>query len=698
MGNNSDKDREDFEHAMNDMFNRASRMLDEALGNMMNNSGGHHNNNQKPRQETPALDKFSRDLTKAAAENKLDPVVGRTDEIRRMTEILGRRKKNNPVLIGEAGVGKSAIIEGLAQMIASGKCTPSLRGKRILALDLTAMVAGTKYRGDFEERIKAIIDELDSANDIIIFIDEIHTMMGAGSASGSMDAANILKPALARGGIQCIGATTMDEYRKSIEKDRALERRFQKIIVQPTTKEDTLTILHNLAPRYQHHHRVRFTEEALEACVNLTERYVNDRVFPDKAIDAMDEVGAHVRLRCAVVSPAMRRLEHNLHSVIEDKRAAVTEQNYELAAVLRDRQHKLQQRLDKMRLGEGMDDSDLTPVTETDVQEVVARMTGVPAAQISESETVRLKNLSTLLKRSVIGQDSAIDTVVRAIQRNSIGLSRPNHPIGVFMFLGPTGVGKTYLAQQLAKEVFGSEDALIRVDMSEYNESFNTSRLVGAPPGYVGFDEGGQLTERVRRRPYSVVLLDEIEKAHQNVFNLLLQVLDEGRMTDGNGRFIDFRNTIIILTSNTGSRQLKDFSHGVGFGANSSIACQEHAHSIIKKALNKQFAPEFLNRLDEIITFEQLSLDSIKQIIDIETKYLFARIKELGYKLSISPKAKEQIAAAGYDIQFGARPLKRAIQKYVEDNITQQILDGTVKPGDTIKIKKTKDQSNDQQS
>lgn len=690
--NNSDKDREEFEHAMNDMFNRASRMLDEALGNAISNRGPR---NPKKKSNTPNLDKFSKDLTMAAAEHTLDPVVGRTEEIRRLTEILGRRKKNNPVLIGEAGVGKSAIIEGLAQLIADGKCTPSLRGKRILALDLTAMVAGTKYRGDFEERIKAVIDELEAANDVIIFIDEIHTMMGAGSASGTMDAANILKPALARGVIQCIGATTMDEYRKSIEKDRALERRFQKIIVEPTSHEDTLTILHNVCSRYEKHHHVRFSEEALAACVNLTERYINDRVFPDKAIDAMDEVGSHVHLRTAVVSPAMRRLELTLRSVIEDKRAAVAEQNFELAAVLRDRQTKLQERLDNLRLG-NEDTDDFVPVSEADVQEVVSRMSGVPVKRLSESETERLRHLGDKLKSHVIGQDKAIDTVVRAIQRNSIGLSRQNHPIGVFMFLGPTGVGKTYLAQQLAKEVFGSEDALIRVDMSEYNESFNTSRLVGAPPGYVGFDEGGQLTERVRRHPYSVVLLDEIEKAHQNVFNILLQVLDEGRMTDGNGRFIDFRNTIIILTSNTGSRQLKEFSHGIGFGANDSLANQEHAHSIIRKALNKQFAPEFLNRLDEIITFDQLSLDSIKRIIDIETKYLFARVKELGYKLSISPKAKEQIAAAGYDIQFGARPLKRAIQKYVEDNITQQILDGTVNPGDTIKIKKTKDQDNDQ--
>lgn len=693
--NNSDNGREEFEHAMNDMFNRASRMLDEALGNAISNRGPRH---PKKQSNTPNLDKFSKDLTLAAAEHKLDPVVGRTDEIRRLTEILGRRKKNNPVLIGEAGVGKSAIIEGLAQQIADGRCTPSLRGKRILALDLTAMVAGTKYRGDFEERIKAVIDELESANDVIIFIDEIHTMMGAGSASGTMDAANILKPALARGVIQCIGATTMDEYRKSIEKDRALERRFQKIIVNPTSREDTLIILHNICSHYEKHHHVRFSEEALAACVNLTERYINDRSFPDKAIDAMDEVGAHVHLRSAVVSPAMRRLELSLRSIIEDKRAAVAEQDFELAAILRDRQAKLQERLDNMRHGDDYSDEDFVLVNETDVQEVVSRMSGVPVKKLSESETVRLRHLSEELKSHVIGQDNAIDTVVRAIQRNSIGLSRPNHPIGVFMFLGPTGVGKTYLAQQLAKEVFGSEDALIRIDMSEYNESFNTSRLVGAPPGYVGFDEGGQLTERVRRHPYSVVLLDEIEKAHQNVFNILLQVLDEGRMTDGNGRFIDFRNTIIILTSNTGSRQLKDFSHGVGFSSNTSVSDQEHARSIIRKALNKQFAPEFLNRLDEIITFEQLSLDSIKRIIDIETKYLYARVKELGYKLSISPKAKEQIAAAGYDIQFGARPLKRAIQKYVEDNITQQIIDGTVNPGDTIKIKKTKGQENDQQS
>lgn len=673
-----------LEHAMNEMFNRASRMLDNAL------SSGMHMKTQQRKDNggnTPNLDKFSSDLTRAANEHRLDPVVGRSDEIRRLTEILGRRKKNNPVLIGDPGVGKSAIVEGLAQQIADGTSSPVLHGKRILALDLTAMVAGTKYRGDFEERIKGVIDELEQNHDIIIFIDEIHTIIGAGSASGTMDAANILKPALARGHIQCIGATTMDEYRKSIEKDGALERRFQKIIVNPTSAEETLVILQNIKERYQRHHHVIYSDEAISACVAQTGRYITDRVFPDKAIDAMDEVGSRVHLRSAVISPRMKRLERELKDVQEKKRTAVMSQNFEMAAALRDVQQSLERKIERLQTNPDADDSSYVPVSEADVNEVVSLMSGVPVQRVSESDNTRLSKLAGKLMDSVIGQDNAVQVVVRAIQRNSIGIRNPNHPIGVFMFLGPTGVGKTYLAQQLAKEVFGSADALIRVDMSEYNESFNTSRLVGAPPGYVGYDEGGQLTERVRRHPYSVVLLDEIEKAHPNVFNILLQVLDEGRLTDGNGRLIDFRNTIIIMTSNTGSRQLKEFSHGVGFNSGSAAASGEHARSIIQKALRKQFAPEFLNRLDEIITFDQLSLDSIKRIIDIETRQLHARVKSLGYKLVITAKAKEKIADEGYDVQFGARPLKRAIQKIVEDEVCQQILNGSLAPGDTIRIK-----------
>lgn len=680
-----------------EMLDEATRMFNHAFGGNVpprRTDSLNTRNNSK----TPFLDQFSTDLTAAAKENRLDPVVGRSNEIIRLTEILCRRKKNNPVLIGDPGVGKSAIVEGLAQQIVDGTSSPVLRGKRLLALDLTGIVAGTQYRGDFEKRMKGIITELEQCPDVIVFIDEIHTMMGAGSASGTMDAANILKPALARGVIQCIGATTLDEYRKSIEKDGALERRFQKIIVNPTSSADTLVILENIKERYQQHHHVAYTDEALSACVALTERYITDRVFPDKAIDALDEVGSRVHLRSATISPAMKRIEKELREIAGMKRQAVVRQNFEMAATLRDREKNLQQRLEKLR--NNGDDTEFPSVTEADVNEVVSMISGIPVQRVSESETVRLRKLDQKLKANVIGQDHVIDTVVRAIQRNRIGLRSPNHPIGAFMFLGPTGVGKTYLAQQIAREVFGSSDALIRVDMSEYNESFNTSRLVGAPPGYVGYDEGGQLTERVRRHPYCVVLLDEIEKAHQNVYNLLLQVLDEGRLTDGNGRVVDFRNTIIIMTSNTGTRQLKDFSRGVGFGAHGitydkngvivNEEDQQYARDIIRKALSKQFAPEFLNRLDEIITFDQLSLPSIKSIIDIEMKDLYKRVRELGFKLRMSEKAKEFIATKGYDIQFGARPLKRAIQQHVEDAVCQLILNSELAPGDTISVKMPK--------
>ena len=645
--------------------------------------------------KTPVLDNFSTDLTLAASEGKLDPVVGREKEIMRVVEILCRRKKNNPILIGEPGVGKSAIVEGLAQLIAQKKTSPVLFNKRVVNLDMTSIVAGTKYRGQFEERIKALLKELEMNPNIIVFIDEIHTMIGAGSTPGSMDAANIMKPALARGAIQCIGATTLDEYRNSIEKDGALERRFQKVIVNPTDKDETLQILQNIKGRYEDHHHVTYTDEALKACVKLTDRYITDRFFPDKAIDAMDEVGSRVHLQNADVPPAITDKEKEIEEMKEKKQAAVRAQNFELAAGYRDKQTELEKEL--AQLQEDWQKGDLAnrqEITDLEVAEVVSIMTGVPVQRMAEAEGERLKNMSNVLKANVIAQDSAIEKMVKAIQRNRVGLKDPNHPIGAFMFLGPTGVGKTYLAKKLAEEMFGSSDALIRIDMSEYTESFNTSRLIGAPPGYVGYEEGGQLTEQVRRRPYSIVLLDEIEKAHGNVFNMLLQVLDEGRLTDGNGRLVDFRNTVIIMTSNAGTRQLKEFSRGVGFNAagTSGIAHnekdKEYARSIIQKSLSKQFSPEFLNRLDEIITFDQLDLEAIKKIIDIELKHLYKRIEELGYHVNLSDEAKEFVATKGYDVQFGARPLKRAIQTYIEDGLCEKILSGELKEGNTISIEK----------
>ena len=628
---------------------------------------------KKASSKTPVLDTFGTDLTQAAAEGKLDPCVGREKEIQRIIEILGRRKKNNPILIGEPGVGKSAIVEGLAQLIEKHHTSPMLFGKRIYTLDMTGVVAGTKYRGQFEERLKALMKELEANPDVIVFIDEIHTIIGAGSTPGSMDAANIMKPALARGTIQCIGATTLDEYRNSIEKDGALERRFQKVQVEPTTNEETLQILHNIKDRYEHHHHVTYTDEALAACVKLTDRYVTDRFMPDKAIDALDETGSRVQK--------------------EKKQLAVRNQNFELAAGYRDRQTVLETELkllnERWTSGEG---EERQVVSAEQVAEVVSMMTGVPAQRMAEQEGIRLKGMAQELKNTVIAQDAAIDKMVKAIQRNRVGLKDPNHPIGVFMFLGPTGVGKTYLAKKLAEFMFGNKDALIRIDMSEYTESFNTSRLIGAPPGYVGYEEGGQLTERVRRHPYSIVLLDEIEKAHGNVFNLLLQVLDEGRLTDGNGRFVDFRNTVIIMTSNAGTRQLKDFGRGVGFSAGNSSALalnekdKQHARDIVQKALSKQFSPEFLNRLDEIITFDQLDLEAIKRIIDVELKGLYNRIEQIGYHIDLSDEAKEFVATKGYDVQFGARPLKRAIQNYIEDGISDMIVNGNLEPGATIHI------------
>ena len=662
------------------------------------NGGGTATQTRKPAGKTPVLDNFSTDLTKAASEGKLDPVVGREHEMQRVIEILCRRKKNNPILIGEPGVGKRAIVEGLAQLIVKRHTSPILFNKRLVSLDLTSVVAGTKYRGQFEERIKALIKELEESPDIIVFIDEVHTIIGAGSTPGSMDAANILKPALARGTIQCIGATTLDEYRNSIEKDGALERRFQKVMVEPTNREETLQILENIKDRYEQHHHVNYTDDAIASCVKLTERYVTDRAFPDKAIDAMDEVGARVHLQHAQIPPEIVAKEKEIEELKTKKRNAVQNQNYELAASYRDQQSQLQEELRQLNeaWSNGTNEARET-VTEKEVADVVSMMTGVPVQRMAEAEGARLRMMGDELKKAVIAQDAAIEKMVKAIQRNRVGLKDPNHPIGVFMFLGPTGVGKTYLAKKLAEYMFGSADDLIRIDMSEYTESFNVSRLVGAPPGYVGYEEGGQLTEKVRRHPYSIVLLDEIEKAHGNVFNLLLQVLDEGRLTDGNGRLIDFRNTVIIMTSNAGTRQLKEFGRGVGFNSTGTLGLsinesdKEHARSIIQKSLSKQFAPEFLNRLDEIITFDQLDMEAIQKILDIELRGRVSRVENMGYHIEISDAAKEFVATKGYDVQFGARPLKRAIQNYIEDGLCERILGGEVKSGDTINIGKNPD-------
>ncbi len=670
----------------------------ETAGNQPKSSNGGSSRQtatqQKVESKTPVLDHFSTDLTQAAVEGKLDPVIGREREIQRVVEILGRRKKNNPILIGEPGVGKSAIVEGLAQMIAQHKTSPMFFNKRLVSLDLTAIVAGTKYRGQFEERIRSLLTEIENDPNIIVFIDEIHTLIGAGSTPGSMDAANIMKPALARGTIQCIGATTLDEYRNSIEKDGALERRFQKVLVEPTTREETIQILKNIKDRYEQHHHVNYTDEAILSCVKLTERYITDRAFPDKAIDAMDEAGSKIHLSTAQIPPAILEKEQELATVLDKKKSAVHNQNFELAASYRDKQTELEATLAMLRddWTKGSNETRQTVDSEI-IANVVSMMSGVPVQKMAEEEGIRLKGMAQELKNAVIAQDAAIDKMVKAIQRNRVGLKDPNHPIGVFMFLGPTGVGKTYLAKKLAQFMFGSSDSLIRIDMSEYTESFNVSRLIGAPPGYVGYEEGGQLTERVRRHPYSIVLLDEIEKAHGNVFNLLLQVLDEGRLTDGNGRFVDFRNTVIIMTSNAGTRQLKDFGRGVGFnagslGLNMNDKDKEHARSIVQKALSKQFSPEFLNRLDEIITFDQLDLTAIKKIIDIELNGLWKRISDMGYTVELSDDAKQFVAEHGYDVQFGARPLKRAIQNYIEDGIAEMIVNEDLKQGAVIKITK----------
>lgn len=647
---------------------------------------------------TPVLDRFSTDLTLAAANGKLDKVVGRESEIQRVVEILSRRKKNNPILIGEPGVGKSAIVEGLAQLIAQKHISPIFFDKRIVSINMTSIVAGTKYRGQFEERIQTLLKEIENNPNIIVFIDEIHTIIGAGSAPGSMDAANIMKPALARGKFQCIGATTLDEYRKSIEKDGALERRFQKVTINPTTDDETITILNNIKERYEAFHHVRYSDEAIRACVNLTKRYVNERFFPDKAIDALDEAGAKVHLRNANVPSSITDKEKEIEEAKNKKDEAVNNQNYELAAAFRDRQTQLEDEL-RVLNNEWMskDNTERGVVEEEDIADVVSIMSGVPVQRIAESETSKLRNMPSVLKNLVVGQDEAVDKVVKSIQRNRIGLKNPSKPIGVFMFLGPTGVGKTYLTKQLAQCMFGSEKALIRVDMSEYSEKFNTSRLIGAPPGYVGYEEGGQLTEKVRRTPYSIVLLDEIEKAHPSVFNLLLQVFDEGRLTDGNGRLVDFRNTIIIMTSNTGTRQLKDFGHGIGFNASGITADnvddkgKEYARSIIQKSLGKQFSPEFLNRLDEIIMFDQLDKAALAKIVDIELEKTIKRIGEMGYTVQIADEVKQFVASKGYDVQYGARPLNRAIQTYIEDGICEQLLNDDIHPGVTIRVDKTKD-------
>jgi ATP-dependent Clp protease ATP-binding subunit ClpC len=640
--------------------------------------------NGRSSSDTPMLNKYGHDLTIAAQGNRLDPVVGREVEIERVAQILSRRKKNNPVLIGEPGVGKSAIVEGLAIRIVQKKVSRILFNKRVISLDLASVVAGTKYRGEFEERIKAILNELAKTPNVILFIDEIHTIVGAGNAQGSMDAANILKPALARGEIQCIGATTLDEYRTNIEKDGALERRFQKVMVEPTSSEETLTILNNIKSKYEEHHNVTYTDAALQACVKLTERYISDRNFPDKAIDALDEAGSRVHITNVDVPEEIENLEREIEQINNEKRAAAEAHNFHLATTLRNRAQQLSENLDdaKRRWEENLANNRVL-VDEDKVAEVVAMMTGVPVQRIAQAEGKRLLEMGPTIQGSVIGQDEAVKKVVKAIQRNRLGLKDPNKPIGVFMFLGPTGVGKTYLAKKLAEYLFDSAETLIRIDMSEYMEKFTVSRLVGAPPGYVGYEEGGQLTERVRRHPYSVILLDEIEKAHPDVFNLLLQVMDEGRLTDSLGRRIDFKNTIIIMTSNIGTRQLKDFGSGVGF-ATPSTTDKEYSHGVLQKALNKAFSPEFLNRIDDIIMFDQLDRNAIYRIIDLELKGFYHRLSELGYTLTLSDEAKNFIASKGYDSQFGARPLKRAIQKYLEDELADLILNANLLPGNEV--------------
>lgn len=637
--------------------------------------------------DTPVLDNFSIDMTAAAAEGKLDPVIGRDKEIERLAQILSRRKKNNPILIGEPGVGKSAIVEGLAMRIVRRQVSRMLYDKRVVSLDMGAVVAGTKYRGQFEERIRSILNELRNNPDIILFIDEIHNIVGAGNAAGSMDAANLLKPALARGDIKCIGATTLNEYRNSIEKDGALERRFQKVLVEQTTVDETIQILSNIRERYEEHHNVTYTDEALSACAKLAERYITDRSFPDKAIDVMDEVGSRAHLSNIKISPEIEEKELQLSDITAQKEAAVKAQHFEEAADLRDVEKRIQDELNKLKNEwEEAQKEDRIVINEEQVAEVVSMMSGIPVQRIAQAEGIRLKGMKAELNKCVIAQQSAIDKLVRAIQRNRVGLKDPNHPIGTFMFLGPTGVGKTLLAKELARYMFGTTDALIRIDMSEYMEKFTVSRLIGAPPGYVGYEEGGQLTERVRRRPYSIVLLDEIEKAHPDVFNILLQVTDEGRLTDSYGRMVDFRNTIIIMTSNVGSRQLKDFGRGVGFSTQSQISDKELSRSVIQKALNKTFSPEFINRIDEIVTFDPLDQEAIGQIVDIEVGRLIDRMAAIGTKVVVDENARTFLASKGYDPQFGARPLKRAVQNYLEDALSELLIEDTPAPDAVINV------------
>ena len=637
---------------------------------------------------TPVLDSFGRDLTKAAEEGRLDPIVGRETELERIAQVLSRRKKNNPILIGEPGVGKSAIVEGLAQRIIEHKVSRTLYNKRIVVLDLGSVVAGTKYRGQFEERMKSILNELEKNPEIILFIDEIHTIIGAGNANGSLDASNMFKPALARGELQCIGATTLDEYRQYIEKDGALERRFQKILVEPTTPEETVQILNNIKGRYEDHHLVKYSDDAIEACVKLTNRYISDRHLPDKAIDALDEAGARVHIGNIHVPTEIIEMEKQVEEIRKEKKQAIKEQRFEDAGKYRDEEKTLVEKLEKAKKDWDNDtNSHRETVTEQNVAEVVAMMTGVPVQRIAQNEGDRLMSMESELAGTVIGQDEAIKNVVKAIRRNRAGLKDPNRPIGSFIFLGPTGVGKTYLAKVLAKYLFDSEDALIRIDMSEYMEKFAVSRLVGAPPGYVGYEEGGQLTEKVRRKPYSIVLLDEIEKAHPDVFHLLLQVLDDGQLTDSLGRKVDFKNTIIIMTSNIGSRQLKDFGLGVGFGTQAKKDSKDkYSRAVIENALKRSFAPEFLNRIDEVVIFESLNKENINKIIDIELKKVFERIKEMGFELELTEKAHDFIAEKGWDEQYGARPLKRSIQKYVEDVLAEEIIKSNPEKGAKIVI------------
>lgn len=646
------------------------------------------NTKRKSSNNTPMLDKYGTDLTKAAYDGLLDPIIGRNLEIERVTQILSRRKKNNPILIGEPGVGKSSIVEGLAIRIIQKKVSRLLFNKRIIALDMPAVVAGTKFRGQFEERIQGILSELEKNPDVILFIDEIHTIVGAGSTPGSMDAANILKPALSRGEIQCIGATTLDEFRKSIEKDGALERRFQKVLVEPTTKEETLRILQNIKDRYEEHHNVTYTDDAIMACVTLSDRYISDRYLPDKAIDVMDEAGSRIHISNIPVSVEMEEQEAKIENVKRLKNIAVSECKYELAADYRDQEANLQEEYNQMRMEwERNISQKRIIINELEIAEVISMMTGIPVQRISETESAKLKTMSSSLQDSVIGQNEAINKIVKSIQRSRIGLKDPNKPIGTFLFLGPTGVGKTYLAKKLAEFLFGTSDALIRIDMSEYMEKHTVSRMVGAPPGYIGHDEGGQLTEKVKRKPYSILLLDELEKAHSDVFNILLQVMDEGRLTDSNGVTVDFKNTIIIMTSNCGTKQLNDFGNGIGFSLNARSAHDKaYARTLVEKALNKHFSPEFLNRLDAIIHFDQLTIDDIKHIVDIELKPVIGRIKDMGINIHIDDKAKTFLASKGYDSRYGARPLKRTIQTYLEDEICELILNSQIQQGIDLNI------------